>query len=184
MLLAEIQFGPFAIEDPKVLLAQVVGFILLCALLWFVNVPVFSKPFIRGLLVDRETRIEEVHNQIDSAITDTQKLHDDYIARLNNIETESRERIAAAVREADAVHNDIIADAKQAAAHVTRRTEEELAREQTRQRIMLRRKIVQISLDAAEEAVGVFNSDSVQRKLIGDFITTASSASSGEANRG
>lgn len=184
MLLAEIQFGPFAIEDTRVLLAQIVGFILLCALLWFVNVPVLSRPFLRGLLVDRETRIEEVHNQVDSAIADTQKVHDDYIARLSNIEVESRERIASAVREADAVHNEIIEDAKQAAAYVVRRTEEELAREQARHRILLRRTIVKISLDAAEESVVSLNDDAVQRRLIDDFIQQAGRPVGGEAQSG
>ncbi len=172
MFLAEMQLGPIAIEDPKRFLAQVLGFLLLFIVLWFVNVPVLSRPHVRGLLVDREVRVEEVHNQISTAIVDTQKVHDDYADRLKNIEAEAKERIAAAVREADAVHVEIIADAKEAAAYVKRRTEEELSREQTRQRILLRRKIVELSLDAAEASVGTLNSDAVQRSLISDFIAT------------
>jgi F0F1-type ATP synthase membrane subunit b/b' len=172
--LAEMQIGPIEIEP--VFLAQLVGFILLFIIFWKVAIPYLSRPYLRGELVNREQRVEEVHNQIDSAIADTQKLHDDYVGRLHNIEVESRERIDAAVREAEAVHDEIIADAKQAAALVIRRTEEELAREQTRQRILLRRKIVQISLDAAEASIQELNTDAVQRKLIGDFIARASTA--------
>jgi F0F1-type ATP synthase membrane subunit b/b' len=181
VLLAEIQFGPFSIEDPKAFLAQVIGFILLVLLLWFVNVPVFSRPFIRELLVSRETRVEEVHNQLDIAVADTQKLHDDYVERLRNIEIESRLQIDKAVREADAAHDAIIADAKQAAEAVLRRSEEELGREQTRQRILLRRTIVKISLDAAEETVVRLNDDKVQRSLIADFIRHAGSSAGREA---
>jgi F-type H+-transporting ATPase subunit b len=176
VLLAEIQFGPFNIEDPKAFLAQVIGFILLVLLLWYVNVPVFSRPFIRELLVNRETRVEEVHNQLDIAVTDTQKLRDDYAERLRNIEIESRQQIERAVREADAVHDEIIADARRTAEAVVRRSEEALGREQTRQRILLRRTIVKLSLDAAEESVSTLNNDAVQRRLIADFIQTAGSA--------
>ena len=171
-----MQIGPIAIEDPKRFLAQVLGFLLLFAILWFVNVPVLSRPHLRGLLVDREIRVEEVHNQIATAIVDTQKVHDDYADRLKNIEAESKERIAAAVREADAVHVEIIADAKVAAAYVKRRTVEELAREQNRQRILLRRRIVELSLDAAEASVSTLNSDAVQRSLISDFIANTGTA--------
>jgi len=171
VLLAEIQFGPFKVEGP--IYAQVIGFVLLVLLLWYVNIPVFSKPFIRALLVSREQRVEEVHNQLELAVSDTQKLHDDYVERLRNIEIESRQQIDKAVREADAVHDEIIADAKQAAEAVTRRAEEELAREQTRQRILLRRTIVKMSLDAAEETVSKLNDDAVQRRLIADFILHA-----------
>ena len=179
MLLAEIQFGPFNIEDPKAFLAQIVGFVLVVLLLWYVNVPVLSRPFIRELLVSRETRVEEVHNQLDLAVTDTQKLHDDYAERLNNIEIESRLQIERAVREADAVHDEIIADAKLSAEAVIRRTEEELlAREQTPavKEYFCGRTIVKISLDAAEATVVSLNDDKVQRRLIDDFIRHAGSS--------
>ena len=181
MSLAEFQFGPFAVEDSHVFMAQVVGFVLLALLLWFVNVPVLSRPHLRGLLVDREARVEEAHNQVELALSDTQRLHDDYAIRLKNIEVESRERIDAAVKEATAVHNEIISDASNVAALVVRRTEEELARELARHRILLRRQIVQFSLDAAEGAVGALTNDAVQRKLIDEFIARASVAQTKEA---
>ena len=182
MLLGEFQFGPVSIEDPKVFVAQCIGFLLFAALLWFVNVPVFSRPALKQVLTERETRVAEVHDQIDTALSETQRLHDEYAARLKNIETESRERIAAAVREADAAHNEIISDAQRAAALVARRTEEELSKEQTRQRILLRRQIVQISLDAAEATVRALNSDDVQRHLINDFIVRAAAPGTEVAN--
>ncbi len=180
MLLAEFQLGPFAIEDPSVLLAQIVGFVLLALLLRFVNIPVLSWPFMRDLLVTREARVAEVHDQIDQALSDTKRLHDDYAARLKNIEVESRQRIDAAVSEADAAHTEIIADAQEAAKLVVRRTEEELARELNRQRILLRRTIVQRSLDAAEQSVVALSTDGVQRLLITDFISKASAVATTE----
>jgi F-type H+-transporting ATPase subunit b len=184
VLLGEFQLGPVSIEDPKVFVAQCIGFLLFAALLWFVNVPVFSRPALREVLIEREKRVAEVHDQVDTALSETQRLHDEYAARLRNIEAESRERIDAAVREADAAHNEIIADAQRAATLVARRTEEELSKEQTRQRILLRRQIVQISLDAAESTVRSLTSDDVQRHLINDFIVRAAAAPGTEAANG
>jgi F0F1-type ATP synthase membrane subunit b/b' len=185
VLLAEFQIGPIAIEDPRVLLAQIVGFILLALLLWHVNVPVLSRPFLRGLLIEREARVEDVHNQLETAVSETQRLHDDYVVRLRNIEIESRERIDAAVKEAGSVHNEIIADARDAAALVVARVEEDLAREQTRHRIVLRRKIVEISMNAAEATVQSVNDDAVQHRLIADFISRAGqSQQAAELNNG
>lgn len=174
--LAEIQFGPFSLEGDHpipVFIAQLVGFLLMVLLLWKVNVPVFSWPYLSAEWKEREGRIEEIHNQVDSAMSDTRRLHDDYAERLKNIEAEARVRIDAAVREADAAHNDIISDAQEAATLLKRRAEEELARERTRQRILLRRQIVQISLDAAEGSIRDNDSDAMQRRLISDFIARA-----------
>ncbi len=176
-LLAELQIGPWAIEHPSFLLSVLVGFVLLGLLLWFVNVPQFSRPFFRALLSERAESIKTKHAQVDQATAEVQHLRDDYAARLREIETESRQRIDAAVREADAAREDIIAEAQKTARLVQLRTEEELSREQTRTRIQIRRQIVQISMDAAEKSVLANSTESVQRSLISDFIVGASTAS-------
>ncbi len=176
-MLAEFSLSPWANEHPSSLLAIVVGFILLGLLLWFVNVPQFSRPFFRGLLNERAESIQRKHAQVDQAAAEIQQLRDDYASRLREIETESRKRIQDAVREADAAREEIIADAQNTARQVQLRTEEELNREQNRSRIQLRRQIVQISMDAAEKSVHANATESVQRALISDFITGAATAS-------
>lgn len=175
-MLAEFQIGPFAIEHPSFLLSVIVGFVLLALLLWFVNVPQFSRPFFRILLQERAESIQNKHAQVDQATAEIQRLRDDYAARLREIETESRHRIEGAVREADAAREEIIADAQKTARLVHLRTDEELSREQTRSRIQLRRLIVQISMDAAEKSVLANSTEAVQRSLISDFIAGASTA--------
>ncbi len=184
MYLAELGFGPYVIENPKIVLALVLGLALLVFVLARVNgntVPYISLDYWRTLLHDRATRIEQTHNQVESELADIRRLRDDYAARLQQIETEARQRIDAAVREADIARNEIIDDAQKLAAQLRRRSEEEIARERIRQRILLRQQIVQTALDAAEESVRTHSNDKVQRQLIGDFITRAAQAEQGAA---
>lgn len=173
-MLANTGFLFFNIEFPDRILAMVVGFILLVIVVMKMppSIPL-GIPFLRTTLSDRQQRIQEAHDQVARALADVKKLHDDYDARLKRIEEEAKHRIDEAVREAEIAHDEIIAEARESARALVRRSEEELSRERTRFRIQLRQQIVQITLDAAEHAVREHSSDSVQRALIGEFITRA-----------
>ncbi len=159
-------FIPFHIEFPKSFLGILFGFLILAALLWR-----FGVPALKTALATRETQIETAHNEVQTALRDVQNLRNDYDSRLKSIEAEARERIDAAVREAETVRGEIIAEAKSTADAINRRTQEELARERNRQRLLLRRQLVQSALDAAEQSIVSTNSDSTQRELIRDFAT-------------
>jgi F-type H+-transporting ATPase subunit b len=164
-VLAELKLGPFAIEHPGAFLAITLGFLLLLALIGR-----FAAPGIRGTFTSRTTHIAEVHEQAERHLTDAQQIRDDYARRIASIEVEHRQRLDAAVRDSDAARADIIADAQEAARALRRRSEEEIARERTKQRILLRQQIVQITLDSAEQSILQLNTEDTQRKLIADFI--------------
>ena len=165
MLLAEFGFGPIAFEFPKALVATIVGFVLLVAFLYRMAGPGVSKHF-----ATRTTQIAEQIEQADRQLADAQQIRDDYAARIGSIEVEHRQRLDAAVRDADAARAEIIADAQTAARALQRRTAEEIARERTKQRILLRQQIVQITLDAAEQSVLELETETSHRQLIADFI--------------
>jgi F-type H+-transporting ATPase subunit b len=167
------EYIPFQIEHPGAALALVIGLVLILFLFYKFNIIYLSYPYWNELLTARTARIETNHNQVQQALAEAKRLRDDYADRLKGIEVEQRERIAAAVKEAQISHTEIIADAEQAAAAIRRRTEEEIARERTRQRIQLRREIVQTTFDAAEKAIKANSTDAVQHQLIGDFVARA-----------
>lgn len=167
------QLGPFAIEYPDRLIAQILGFALFALILWKMppSIPL-GIPFLRETLRERSARIAETQSQVENALADVQRLHDDYAARLRSIEQEARHRIEEAVREAEVAREEIITEAQQSAQLIRRRAEEEIARESARQRTLLRRQIVQSTLEAAEEAVRAHAGEQVQRLLITDFIAS------------
>ena len=156
---------------------MLIGFVLLFALVLRVPIPFLSVPHYRKILDERSVRIETNKQQIDTAISEIQQLKSDYALRLEKIEEEARQRIDSAVREADAARAEIIAEAEASARAIRRRSEEEVARERTRQRILFRQQIVKTAIDSAEGAIREHSDDTVQRRLIGDFITNASSES-------
>ena len=165
-MLAEL--GPFNLEHPKDILATLVGLALLAFLLYR-----FALPGAKSMLSQRATLIETGILQVDRQLSDVAQLRNDYANRIQTIEKEQRDRIAAAVRDADNARAEIIAEADETARAVRRRGEEEIERERTRQRILMRQQIVQITLNAAEEAVRTQNSDAMVqplRQLIRDFI--------------
>ena len=165
-MLAELpQFGPFLLEHPKNIVATLIGLVLLGILLWR-----FAVPGVKTTLHERASSIGTGIQQVERQLSDVATLRSDYANRIRTIEVEQRERIAAAVQDAEEARIGIIADAEQAARALRRHGEEELAREHSRQRILFRQQLVQITLDAAEEAVRTQNSDTVQRQLIHNFI--------------
>jgi F-type H+-transporting ATPase subunit b len=171
----DIQFNPVVIEDTRLILSLLIGFALLAWLVLRVNIPFLSVPHYRAVLTERATRIETNKNQVDQALAEVSQLRNDYATRLARIEAEARERIDAAVREADAARAEIIAEAEQTAQVLRRRSEEEVARERTRQRILFRQQLVQRTLDSAESAIRAHSDENVQRSLISDFISRAGS---------
>lgn len=177
-------YGPFLIEDPKIVIAQVLGliFFLLIVFRFMPKGIPLGVPYLTDQSQERAGRIETNIQQVAMALADTQRLHDDYANRLKGIELEARTRIDAAVREAELARADIIADAEEATKQLRRRAEDELAREQTRQRILLRQQIVALTLDAAEQSARDHSTAQTQRYLIQDFITRAADDKAPAAN--
>jgi F-type H+-transporting ATPase subunit b len=182
-LTVAVVLNPFKIEHPEIFLSFVIGFFILLALIVRVPIPYLSAPHYRKVLDERETRIGTNKQQVDTAIAEVERLRSDYAARLARIEEEARQRIDAAVRESDAARAEIIAEAEQLAHAIRRRSEEELARERTRQRILFRQQLVKTALDSAEAAVREVSNDAVQRQLIGDFIAQAASTTPQQASK-
>ena len=165
-MLAELpQYGPFLLEHPRNIVATLIGLALLVLLLWR-----YAVPGVKTTLTERSVRIGTDIQQVERQLSDVATLRNDYASRIQSIEQEQRARIEAAVRDSQQARAEIIADAEQAARAVRRHGEEELDRERTRQRILFRQQMVQITLDAAEEAVRAQNTDAVQRQLIRNFV--------------
>jgi len=165
--------SPWQFEHPEILWSSIIGFVLLILLVLRVPIPFLSVPHYRKTLDERAVRIKTNKQQVDTAIGEVRDLRNDYAARLTRIEEEARQRIDAAVREADAARAEIIAEAEQTAHAIRRRSEEEIARERTRQRILFRQQLVKTALDSAEEAIQEHTNEAVQHRLIGDFIGQA-----------
>jgi len=151
--------------DPKVMAAQVTGFILL----WLVLAKFLFRPVL-ALLSARNQDIKTMYEDAEGERAKAEEFRADYEKRLAGIEAEARGRIQAAVKEAQSARNDILADAKSRTEDILRRGQEELAREREKALAQLREEVVNISLAAAGKLIEESLDEARHRRLVSDFI--------------
>lgn len=152
--------------DPKVMAAQVTGFILL----WIVLAKYLFRPVL-AMLQARDQEIKTMYENAESERTQAEEFRADYEKRLADIEAEARSHIQAAVKDAEAAKNDILAEARSRSEDIRRRGQEDLAREREKTLVQLRKEVVDISLSAAGKLIEESLDEAKHRRLVSDFIS-------------
>lgn len=151
--------------DPKVMAAQVTGFILL----WILLARYLFRPML-ALFDARRQAIKTTFEDAENERARAEESRADYEKRLAGMEAEARARMQEAVKEAQAAKNEILTDAKTRSEEILKRGQEDLAREREKTLAQLREEVVNISLDAAGKLIGESMDQPKHRKLVGDFI--------------
>jgi F-type H+-transporting ATPase subunit b len=94
----------------------------------------------------------------------------DYEVRLGGIEAEAREKIQAAIKEAQGMKEEIIASAHGDAEKILRRGQDEIQREKQRALVELRTEVADLAVQAAGKILGSAIDDRQHRALINDFV--------------
>ncbi len=164
---------------PALLLTQIVGFLILMALLWR-----FAFGRIFGILDERQANIQATYDQIEA---DRKRMEDtrlQYEQRLANIEAQTREQIQAAVKEGQALRDSLVADARQQVETIITQGRNESERERQAAFLEMRRQIVSIAMSAAGKVVGENLTDARQTKMVDDFIGSVGIGAVTESGRG
>ncbi|HUV05072.1 MAG TPA: F0F1 ATP synthase subunit B [Armatimonadota bacterium] len=151
--------------DPRVMAAQVTGFILL----WILLAKYFFRPVL-ALLDSRRQEVKSLYESAESERAKAEEFRADYEKRMAGIEAEARARIQAAIKEAQGAKNEILADAKSRAEDILRRGQEDLAREREKTLAQLRGEVVNISVAAAGKLIEESLDQARHRRLVSDFI--------------
>lgn len=158
--------------DPRVLLIQIGGFILLL---------IVFKRFLFGpigqVLEGRRQDIAETYATAERERGAMEGFRRDYEKRLAAIETESHEKIQAAIKEAQGIRDEIIADARSRSDSILSRGEAELAREREKTILDLRREVADLVINASSNLLDRSLDDAAHRKLIDDFISSVGKTS-------
>jgi len=152
--------------DPILILTQFIGFIVL---LYLLNRFVFKKVF--GILDERQNDIKRTYDQLDADRVGMETSRREYEQRLAGIEAEAREKIQAAVQEAQALRGNLIADAQKQVETILVQGRNESERERQKVFLEMRQQIVSLAIGAAGKVVGENLNDARQNKLVDDFIT-------------
>jgi len=150
----------------QVLVAQAVAFAIL---VWVLGKFLFRP--IQGILAARQ---EEVRSTLEQAAADRRAMEQsrrEYEQRLATIEAEARERIQGALKEAQALKDEVIASAHADAERIVRRGEEEIRREKQKALVELREQVADLAVAAAGKILGSAIDDRQHRSLIQDFVS-------------
>ena len=120
---------------------------------------------------ERQKAIQETYDQMDADRKRMEDTRRQYEERLANIEAEARERIQAAVKEAQALRDNLIADARQNAEAITVSARNEAERERQKAFLEMRQQVVALAVAAAGKVVGESLDSPRHTKLVDDFIS-------------
>lgn len=132
----------------------------------------FIKP-LKEAMDARSKELEETFAEADQLKQRMLELKQDYERRLEAAEAEAREKIQAALNEANLMKENILAEAKSQAEEIRERTLEDLEQEKQKIMVDLRTQVVELTLMATEKLIGESMNEQKQRELVEHFIETA-----------
>ena len=150
---------------PALLITQIVGFLIL---LWLLNRFMFKPIF--GILDERRLSIQETYDQLDRDRAAMEQTRRQYEERLANIEHDARERIQAAVKEAQSLRDSLVSDAQRQAEAIIAQGRNESEQERQQAFLEMRQQVVALAVAAAGKVVGESLDDARHVKLVDDFI--------------
>jgi F-type H+-transporting ATPase subunit b len=149
----------------QALLLQIVGFLLLVAVL---------KKYLFGpvndILTARQTEVETTIAQVRQDREAMEVSRREYEARLAEIEAEARDRIQAAMKEAQGIKEEIVSSAHTEAERLVTRARDEIVREKQQALVELRTQVADLAVEAAGKILRRSVDERVQRELVNDFI--------------
>ena len=134
--------------DPKAILVQVVGFLVVLAVLWKF---VFGK--VGGLLEERRTEITTQLEQLKTDREELDRLTAETRQRLGDIENESQAKIQVAIEQGNTERQQIIAQARHEAEYEIARARAEIQREKDEAISELRGVVAELAIDAAGKII-------------------------------
>ena len=164
---------------PALLFTQIVGFLILIPIL---NRIMFKPIF--GILDQRQADIKATYDQIEADRARMEETRRQYEQRLANIEAEAREKIQAAVQEAQGLRDNLVADARQQAETIVSQGRNDSERERQAAFLEMRGQIVAIAMAAAGKVVGENLNDARQTKMVDDFIGSVGLGAVSDSGRG
>jgi F-type H+-transporting ATPase subunit b len=158
--------------DPRAILVNIVGFLLL---LFVLRRMVFTP--IGKVLAERQQDVNSAYEQLESDRRRMEAMRTDYEQRLASIEAEAREKIQGAIKDAQAARDQIVGEAQERSREMIQRAEAEAVREREQAMITLRQQVVDLALGATSRVIGEGLDETRQRRLIDDFISSGVAAS-------
>ena len=151
--------------DPKQVITQILGFLLL---VWLLRR--FAWGPLLGLLEARRQKIAGEFQEAERRKAEADGLKARYESELKGIEAQARQKLMEAVAEGQKVAGEIKAQAQTEAQHRLERANDEIARENEKAKEILKQRIIMLAIGAAEKILRQKLDDQAQRKLATEFV--------------
>jgi F-type H+-transporting ATPase subunit b len=153
------------------LLAHAISFIVFFFLVRGAFLAIIYPP-----MKERRERIQAEYDRIEQEKSAVADLKQQYEGHLKKIETESRERIQAAVAEGQRVGTELRDLARKEAQETLSRAREEIALERDKARITLRDDVVNLAMEIAGKVVREELTAEKHKKLVDGFLAEVEAA--------
>lgn len=151
--------------DPKVLIVQIGGFVLL-----LIVFKLFLFKPVLGMLDARRSEIEGRYSDAEAVQKTAEEIRSEYERHLAGVHDEIRSKITEAVKEGQAMREEIIADSRTKADDILTKAQEEIGRERDRAIAELKTTVVNLTVDAAGKLIEEKLDVDKHHELIGKFI--------------
>ena len=151
--------------DVKLVLTQILGFLVM---VWILGRFAWG-PIVRGLEARRQ-RIADDFAEAERRQRDADQLRAKFEQELRGIESQARQRMQEAIAEGQKVADEIRAQAHADAQARLQRGEEELVRQREMEKELVKRKVVDLSIQTAEKILRAKLDDPAQRRLAAEFV--------------
>jgi F-type H+-transporting ATPase subunit b len=122
------------------------------------------------VLDERQRRIEQGFEEIRAKQADADQLHEDYGAKLRDIEAEARGRVQEAVAEGRRVAAEITENARDEAVKITERAQRNIQIEIEKARLELKQEMIAMTIQTSERLLREKLDDETNHKLVASFI--------------
>jgi len=151
--------------DPRVLIVQIGGFVLL-----LVVFKVFLFKPIAAILEARQNEVEARYKDAELQREAAERLRADYEQHLASIDEESRARITEALKEGQAMRDEIIADSRAKAEEILAKAQDEIQREKEKALAELKSTVAGLAIEAAGKLIREKLDDAKHRQLVAAFV--------------
>jgi F-type H+-transporting ATPase subunit b len=157
--------------DPlQMFVVQLLAFILLVGILIK-----FVRPLLHRALVQRTQGIEETFKKIEQETAETARALSEFKEKLAQVEQERQRRLKAALDEAHHERDQILAESQAQAQEAKERAQREIGIERDKAILALRQEATRLTLQAADHVVEKAMNDSVQDRLVENYVATLES---------
>jgi len=155
-----------AISPGQTFFVQVLGFVILVAVLAKLAVPVLGK-----ILHSRAQGIEETFQKIDQDTQETLKRLTEMKDKLAHLSQESQRRLDAALADAEKTKAQVISEANAQVQAAFAKAKNEIQIERDKAVLELRHEATSLTLQAAEHLVQTTMNDPIHEKIVDTYLT-------------